>query len=459
MSAILIANGNVLDCTGRPTQKQTSILVVDDRIAKIGPAAELKKMAEQQYPGFKAIDATGKTVMPGMIDVHVHVSYGDSTSAEETSIYTSAEYRTLRAMNNVRKVLRAGVTSIVDPGGTFNVSVAIRDAIRSGLIEGPRMCSAAQYISTSNGIGAMFPTWMEHPPSALSVIRNTRDEMVAEVRKQVRDGVDLIKVSGDGDASRSADSILGSLTLDDLKAISEVTHILGKRCTIHARSGRAAADAARAGFDWVIHASYLTDEDLAVFFETRTPINPTLSLLANAVEWGADLGATQSILDAFKRELEHAGKYLSKAYREGIMIMAGTDSGQTSVPYGEWHARELEHLKHYLGMSSMDAVIAGTRNGAYGMGMENETGTLEVGKYADLLVVDGDPLEDLAVLQDKARLHVIMKGGEVVDTVTPLPNPNKYRWERVQRLWSDPRLATQEFVREHAHNKPAWMEH
>jgi imidazolonepropionase-like amidohydrolase len=458
MDPVLISNGNVLDCSGSPTAKGTSILVVGDRIAKIGPAADLKKFAEQNHPKLRSVDATGLTVMPGLIDVHVHVSYGDSTSAEETSIYTSAEYRTLRAMNNVRKVLRAGVTSIVDPGSTFNVAVAIRDGIRSGLIEGPRMVAAAQYISTSNGIGAMFPTWIEHPPSALSVIRNTRDEMIAEVRKQVRDGVDLIKVSGDGDASRSADSILGSLTLADLKAIAEVTHILGKRCTIHARSGRAAADAARAGFDWVIHASFLTDDDLAVFFQTRTPINPTLSLLANAVEWGLDLGASQSILDAFKRELDVAGKALSKAYREGIKIMAGTDSGQTSVPYGEWHARELEHLKNYLGMSSMDAVIAGTRNGAFAMGMEDDVGTLEVGKFADILVVDGDPLQDITVLQDKARLKIIMKGGEVVDTVTPLPAPAKYRWERVQRIWTDPRLTTQDFVRNHAKNKPTWMQ-
>jgi imidazolonepropionase-like amidohydrolase len=208
----------------------------------------------------------------------------------------------------------------------------------------------------------------------------------------------------------------------------------------------------------VIHASFLTDADLGVFFETRTPINPTLSLLANGAEWGPDLGMPPVIIDGFKRELEAAGKILNKAYRGGIMIMAGTDTGQSAVPYGEWHAREMEHLMHYLGMSSMDALLAGTKNGAFAMGMD-DIGTLEPGKLADLLVVDGNPLADITVLQNKARLKVIMKGGQVVDTTTPLPVPAQYRWEKPQRIWSDPRVATQEFVRKHATSKPQWMRH
>jgi imidazolonepropionase-like amidohydrolase len=457
MSPTLITGGTVIDCTGSKPRERTAVLVDGNCIVKIGPEAEIQAFALQTYPDVTTIDAAGMTVMPGLIDVHVHTSYGDVTSAEELNLYTSAEYRALRGANNVRKVLRAGVTSIVDPGGTYNVAVAIRSAIDAGLIEGPRMIAAGQYISTYNGIGSPFPTWIEHPISAFSVLRNTRDEMITEVRKQVRDGVDLIKVSGDGDTLRSAESMLGSITLADLTAVAEMAHLLGKRCTIHARGSRAATDAARAGFDWVIHASFLTDDDLAVFFETRTPINPTLSLLANGVDWGPDLGMPQVIVDGFKRELEAAGRALSKAHRGGILIMSGTDTGQSAVPYGEWHAREMEHLMHYLGMSSMEALIAGTRNGAYALGMEGQVGTIEEGRLADILVVDGNPLADISVLQDKSRLKVIMKDGIVVDTTTPLPVPKPYRWEKPQRIWSDPRVATQEFVREHARNKPQWM--
>jgi imidazolonepropionase-like amidohydrolase len=458
MTFTLVRGGTVLDCTGAAPKNNTAVLIQGNRIVKIGPEAALKAYAADHAPQLNTIDATGMTVMPGIIDVHVHVSYGDVTSAEELNLYTSAEYRTLRAANNVRKVLRAGVTSIVDPGGTYNVAVAIRSGINSGLIEGPRMIAAGQYISTWNGIGSPFPSWIEHPTSSFSVLRNTRDEMITEVRKQVKDGVDLIKVSGDGDTLRSAESMLGSMTLDDLKAIAEMAHLLGKRCTIHARGSRAATDAARAGFDWVIHASYITDDDIKVFVEKKTPINPTLSLLANAVEWGPDLGCSTVIVDAFKRELEAVRRGLGKAYREGIMFMAGTDTGQSAVPYGEWHAREMEHLQNYLGMSTMDALLTGTKNAAFAMGMEKDIGTLEEGKLADLLVVNGDPLADITVLQDKSRLKVIMKDGKVVDTMTPLPDPTIYRWEKPQRIWSDSRTATQDFVRKHATNKPAWIQ-
>lgn len=455
-NATIISGGTLIDCTGKKPVERSAILVEGNRIKKIGTDADVKAYAKQQALTCTTIDATGMTMMPGMIDSHVHCSYGDVTSAEELNIYTSAEYRTLRAANNVRKVLRAGVTSMCDPGGTYNVAIAIRDGIRSGLIEGPRMVAAGQYISTLNGIGSVFPTWMEHPIGSFSVIRNTRDEMITEIRKQVRDGVDIIKVSGDGDTLRSTDSMLGSFTHDDLKAIADMTHLLGKRCTIHARGDQAAYGAALAGFDWLIHCSYISDKTLDVVGEKKIPLNPTISLLANGLEWGPDLGLSKPIVDGFTRELEAAAKNLSKAYKAGVMILAGTDTGQSSVPYGEWHAREMEHLMNYLGMSAMDALMTGTRNGAFAMGM-SDVGTIEEGKLADILVVDGNPLADISVLQDKSRLKVIMMDGVVVDRSKPLPVPTLYRWEKPQRIWVDPRLATQEFVREHATNKPRWM--
>ena len=111
----------------------------------------------------------------------------------------------------------------------------------------------------------------------------------------------------------------------------------------------------------------------------------------------------------------------------------------------------------YLGMSSMEAIQAGTCNAAFALGMQDEIGTLEEGKYADLLVVNGDPLADISVLQDKSRLKVIMKGGEIIDTATPLPERSEYSWEKPMLYWSDSRMPTQEFVRDHAATKPAWL--
>jgi imidazolonepropionase-like amidohydrolase len=453
----LIENGTLLDATGHASQPNMSVYIEGNRITKIGPSADMKHFAQSKGP-YKTIRAAGRTIMPGLVDCHVHPSYGDITSIEALDIYVSCEYRTLRAALACRKVLRAGVTSMACPGGNWNINVALRDAVNSGLIEGPRIAAGGRYISTWNGTGSFFPTHLQPPPSSFAVICNTRDEMIAEARKQIKDGVDIVKVSGDGDTSTpSGMDLCGSITSEDLKAIAEIARLMHKKCTIHARSGEKAAAAAEAGFDWIIHASYMNDDHLGVIIDRRTPINPTLSLLANSIEWGPELGQHQAITDGYKHEIEAASRILSKAYKAGVMIMAGTDTGQVAVPYGAWHARELEHLTTYLGMSNIDAIRAGTINAAFALGMQDQIGTIEEGKLADILVVDGNPIADIQVLQDPKRLEVIMKDGAVVDTQTPLPKPTPYSWESPLLIWSDPRLPDQEYVRLYAASKPKWM--
>lgn len=456
MTRYLIHGGTVLDGTGDPPKRNHSLLVEGERIAKIGPAQAVEAAAAKAGP-CKTIAATGLTVMPGLVDVHVHPAYGDVTSFEQLDIYTSCEYRTLKAAHSLKKILRAGVTAICTPGGNFNINVALRDAVNAGMIEGPRIAAGGRYITTYNAIGSAFPSHIEHPASSFAVLCNTRDEMIVETRKQLKDGVDVIKVAGDGDTLTSAGFLAGSLTPGDLSAIAELAHMMGRKCTIHARSGQASRLAAEAGFDWVIHGSFMSEDDLAVLLRRRTPINPTLSLLANSIEWGADIGIPPRIVEAYKRELEAASKILAKAYREGLTILAGTDTGNGPVPYGEWHAREMEYLMAYLGMSAMDALRAGTAHAAATLGMEDAIGTLKEGKLADILVVDGDPLADIAVLQDKRRLKMVMKGGAVVDIKSPLPEPRLYPWEKPQLYWPGDELMTQEFVRRRAKSKPAWM--
>ena len=457
MGGYLITGGRLLDATGAAPQDGVSVLVEGNRIRKIGPDREVAAAAET-LGGYRTIDAAGHTVMPGMIDAHCHISYGDILSFEELDLYAGVEYRTLRAANNARKVLRAGVTAFSDPGSTWNISVAVRDAVNAGLIEGPRMASAGRYITTFNAIGSPWPSWMEHPKSSFAVLCNTREEMVTEARREIKDGVDIVKVAGDGDVLTGDAELAGSIGLDDLRAIAEVTHRLGKVCTIHARSGQAAADAIRAGFDWIIHGSYMSEDDLDVLFRNPTPLIPTFSLLVNTLDWGPDLGCSDFILDAYKDEVERLAGVVSRARAEGITIIAGTDSGQGSVPYGEWHAREMEHLMTYGDLSAMEAIRAGTANAALTLGMEDEIGTLEEGKLADILVVEGDPLADISVLQDRQRLAVVMKDGAVVDTEAPIPEPARYNWEKPMLYWEDPRMPTQSFVREHATSKPRWMQ-
>ena len=343
-------------------------------------------------------------------------------------------------------------------GGLFNINVALRDAVNIGMIQGPRMTASGRYITTYNAIGSAFPSHMEHPASSFAVLCNTCDEMIVEARRQLKDGVDIVKVAGDGDSLTSTGLLAGTIGLGDLKAIAEIAHMMSKTCTIHARSGQASRLASEAGFDWIIHGSYMTDDDLAVLVRNRTPINPTLSLLVNAVDWGADIGMKKTVIEACKRELDAASRILTKAHREGLTMFVGTDSGNGQVPYGEWHARELESMMTYLGMSAMEVLIAGTprcrHDPKHGKARSARSRTAS---SPILLVVDGDPLADIAVLQDKKRLKLIMKDGVVVDTRSPLPELEAYSWEKPQIFWPGDQLMTQDFVRKKAKNKPAWM--
>ena len=455
MANYLITGGTVIDCTGAKPKK-AAVFTEGDRIAKIGEEAAVKKFAAGKK--YKTIDASGKTVMPGMIDCHVHPSYGEATSIETLEMYSPVEYRTLLAAHSCKKVLRAGITSMGCPGGVWNINVALRDAVASGLIEGPRISAGGHYLSTWNSTGSFFPSHMENPVSSVGRICNTKDEFVQAARLEIKDGVDIVKISGDGDTATGTMGVLGSITFEEMKAVADITHLMDKKITGHCRGGRAIVDAVRAGFDWVCHGSLMTDDQIGVLIDHQTPINPTLTIMMQFIEWGPDLGVHPALVDSFKREMDTAEKVLRKVYKGGNIFMAGTDSGQFSAPSGEWHAREPEHLMNVVGLSAMEALLAITKNATIAFPDNTPIGTLEVGKYADVLVVNGDPLKDITVLQDKSRLEVIMQGGNIIDTAEPIEDPIRYPWELPMVMWSDPRLPDQNFVREHAKVKPKWME-
>jgi imidazolonepropionase-like amidohydrolase len=403
---VLIEGGTVIDGTGAPALPATSVLLRDDRIAAVGAGAS--RDAVPRGDPLDVIDAAGQTVMPGLIDVHCHVSFGESRHQEEQDLYTSVESRTLRSAWNVRKMLRAGVTSISNPGGSWNIGVAIRDAINDGLIEGPRMTSAGRFLSTSNGLGALYPTWIGVPDSSIGVLANTVDEMRTEVRKQVKNGVDFIKVS---------DSPVGefqAFLYDELRAITDLAHQLNRRVTIHARGSEELRCATRAEVDWIMHGNYMTDEAIDELASSGIPLAPTLLLQLNVAEWGHLAGVPAPRQERAKRMLDHSYKTMQRAHAAGVTFMLGTDTGFAVTPYGEWHGRELQALVEVCGLSPLEAIKAGTQNGAIALDKAGELGEITVGALADVIVVAGDPLRDIKVLQHRDRIAHVVKGGRRV---------------------------------------------
>lgn len=404
---LLLEGGNVVDGKGTPAMPGTNVLVRDNRIAAVGDGADRAAVPRGEH--LEVIDAAGRTVMPGLIDSHCHMTYGECLSNEEIDVYTGVETRTLVAAWNLEKVLRAGVTSISQPGGTYNIGVALREGMRYGTVDGPRMTTAGRYIVTSNSLtGTEYPEAIGNPASMLGIVANSLPEMLANVRLQVRDGVDFIKL---------ADSPFGqwqAFTNDEMKAICDLAHQLNRKVTIHARGSAEVGAAVDAGMDWIMHGNIMTDEVIEKLAASRIPLVPTLLLLANIADFGNHFGSPRGLRDGCKRMLETTGETLHKAHQAGVVFAAGTDTGFGIIPYGEWHARELDLLVTYAGLTPVEAIEAGTRNGAKMMNLEGEVGEISIGALADLIVVRGDPAKQITVLMDKRNIETVIKDGQVV---------------------------------------------
>ncbi len=413
-----VFRGKVIDGTLDAPRAQGAVVTEGERIAWVGDARALP--AQYGTRDYEVIDHPGQSIMPGIVDGHTHISFGEARSEEENALYTPPEYRALKAVWNARKVLQAGVTSAFDAATTFNVAQSVRDAINAGMFEGPRFAVCGKQITNHQGLEDSFPSNMEFPVGQAAVLVKTRDDLVEAVRLQVKDEVDAIKVSGSNDNLITPDALgISAFTAEEFRIIADETHRLDKICCVHARSTESIRDAARAGFDLIFHASYIDDAGIEACLKAGNVITPTLTLLVNLIAAGKQQ-AGASGLAAFQREVDAAATNLPKAYRAGIPFIAGSESGWSPVPYGQWHAKEMEVFVELLGMTPLEAIHAGTLAATRVLRrFGKDVGKLEAGRYADILVVDGDPTQDVKLLQQKKRIRHIFKGGKPVDRTPP----------------------------------------
>jgi len=402
-----VVNARVVTCEDMAVIDDGTLIAEDDRIVWVGPS---NSVPDQHTGEMATIDGRGLTLMPGLVDAHMHISFGEAASEEELSIHTPDAYRAIRAGANAKRVLDAGVTSACDPGGPQGIAVAVRDAVEAGIIAGPRFAAAGRQITTQLGIGDTLPSILHDLPGAFGKLVRSTDEIVQEIRDEVKDGVDLIKIAGSGPGTEE----FGAFTLDELLVATREAHRVGRPIAIHARSRQSIADAVTAGFDWIMHASYIDSQTIDQLVGANIPIVPALTLLVNMLEAGPG-AMSQGALDGVKRELDAAVANLSKALSHGAVLIAGSESGFAMTPYGMWHSRELELFVDLLGMSDHDALLSMTKRAAFAVPRHTSLiGTLTPGKYADFLLVDGKPDRDVRVLGDRSKLHAVVKGGQVV---------------------------------------------
>ena len=408
--ATVIRNGTLIDSNGGPPVENDAIVIEGDHIISVGPVPGGMNLEDTEK--VRVIDASGQWIMPGLIDGHCHLSFGQPAMpglsiAKGT---TSPEFNTIRAAINAQTVLRAGVTSLSIPGGTWFTDVALREAINAGLIEGPRIYCAGRFIVTYGSIGDYEPSWVGTPEHTLGTLANSVPEMITEVRRQTKHGVDFIKM---------ADSTWGdnqTISEEELTAVVEEAHRRNARIAIHSRGSESTMAAAHAGVDWIMHADLATEADLYAVAEQGVRIMPTMTFLEHAAEVGGEYGRGTAELDLIKRNLEGAAEMLQTARNLGVKVMAGTDTGNSPVmPYGELHANEADIFVRHGGYTPMEAILACTRDNAYAVGLEDQVGIIESGKLADIIILDQDPLADIRVLQGGRHLTTVIKDGKVVD--------------------------------------------
>lgn len=409
---LVIRNGNLIDGSGAPTARNDTIVIASNRIKSVGPLPPDIQLEDRK--NVAVIDGTGQWIMPGLIDAHCHVSYGYPPIKGEGKGKgtTRPEFSTLRSARSVQKVLRSGVTSISVPGGTWFTDVGVRDAIKLGLMEGPRMYVAGRMIVTYGCIEDDEPSWEGTPDHSIGKLCNTAHEMVTEVRRQAKHGVNFIKMAD----SRSGESQM--LARDEIAAVVGEAHRRNLRVAIHSRGAGSTRAAAEAGVDWIVHADLATESDLEAVAKAGMPILPTATFLAVVIEMGNRLGPENVQLDHSRmmRHFEALSKLMHKARELGIKLLVGTDTGNNAfTPYGELHAKELEIFVKHGGHSPMEAIVAATKTNALAVGLEGQLGEIAAGRLADIIMLDKDPIADITVLQGGKNLTRVIKDGKIID--------------------------------------------
>ena len=421
-ATLAICGGTVVDGLANPPHR-ADVVLGGERILAV--CADAAAALGADVP---RLDATGLTVMPGLIDAHCHISFDEPNSNDELFYHRREGLAAIIAAANVGKLLAAGVTGFFDADSLWEIGVDLRDAIEASIVRGPRMTTGGNALLTAVGgtAGRLIP---DSGRAGYGKVVNSRDEIVQEVRRQIKIGVDWIKVHVTGLTPRQ--KIKGEVQVwsyDELRLVCDTAHELGTPVVGHCRGASSTRDAALAGFDMILHATYMDDAALEAVVERRVPIVPTFTFQANLADYGAAVGASEDIRKVFQKEITDSAAMLRRAYDAGVPLLCGTESGFSLTPYGDWHYRELEVFVRDLGLTPLQAIAAATSANAFALGLAGQTGAIEVGRLADILLIDGDVAHDVALLGERQRIRRVILGGEVLDLPAPRTRRDPPGW-------------------------------
>jgi imidazolonepropionase-like amidohydrolase len=406
----VIHNGQLIDGNGGPPLRDAALVIHDGRITYAGPVAG----APLPPSDAERIDARGGSILPGLIEAHFHPTYFNVAALEDLDIKYPVEYVTLLAAVNARLALECGYTAARSGGSLFNIDVWLKKAIEADLVPGPRLAASGREICGVGGLMDWNPEFRKIGMEGLVLLVNGPIEARAAVRKLVKDGVEWVKTypTGDAAAPDTNDHHTLCMTAEEMNAVVQTAHNHGLKVTGHCRATEGIKNALRAGYDSLEHGTFMDDEALDMLLERGTPVVPGLQFELASIEHGPAFGMSQRVVDAHKETLEGGAASARRILRAGGRLGMGGDYGFAWNPHGTY-AKELGFFVHYVGLKSLEVLTCATRTGAEIIGRSNEIGTLEVGKLADVLVVEGDVLADIRVLEDRSSFLAVMQGGVV----------------------------------------------
>jgi len=408
---LVIHAGRLLDMPGKAPRGASTVVVRDGRIHAVEDG--YKQPADLGLGDARLIDLRERFVLPGLIDSHVHLASdtgGIGGLVEDVTLSDAAvAYRTLA---NARKTLRAGFTTVRNLGDGTGSTLALRDAVKDGLVEGPRIVDAGRSISTTSGHMDDWLGMREDLHGAISHdnVCDGTESCRRAVRLQIGRGVDLIKIATTGGVNSRIGAGLGAQAFEDeVRALVDTAHLYGKKLAVHAHGADGIRLALAAGADSIEHGTLLGDEEIRLFLKSGAYYVPTLSTVNGYIErLAADPNAyTPEVKAKIEWRISITGKSLQLAVPRGVKIAFGTDAGVSK------HGRNADEFELMVknGMTPASAIEAATVNAADLLGLAGEIGSLAPGKRADLVAVQGDPLQDVTVLK---KMAWVMKDGKEV---------------------------------------------
>jgi imidazolonepropionase-like amidohydrolase len=401
MTRLALTHANLLDGE-HPARPDCTIVIDGDRIAAIDIETQ---------PDDRVVDLRGKTVMPGMVTCHFHSTYDDLGSRPEPyGLEYPPAYQAVVAARNLELALQCGFTGAVSAGAPHDIDAAMKRAIGDGLVAGPRFVPGSRELSTTGHSNDSVPWhWDLHAWGAIRRCDGA-DEFRRAARDEIKRGAEIIKLFVTGGHGVTAPKQQIEMTPAELGAAVDAAHSRGRLARAHIANKPAMLMAIGAGIDVIDHGDELDTECIDAIVANDVFLVPSVMLPRALLEqFSPSLGFTAAMRD----DLEHMYKVLPEANAAGVKLLLGDDYGALGLPHGHY-AAELEAYATDAGIPALDVIRWATKHGAEVLGLGDRLGTIEEGKLADLLVVDGDPSLDVAILQDPDRLTAVLKGGEVV---------------------------------------------